>query len=169
MKEYISERKTIVIFAVVIMAITMIPYLLGYSNQGEELRYTGFVIGVEDGNSYIAKMRSGTEGNWLFRSPHSAEDQKGAIAYLPYILLGKLASSPASHEQLVALYHIARLFFGILAILASYDFISIYISSPSHRFRALFLVILGGGLGWVLVLINQKGFLGFFAAGIHIS
>ena len=160
MKEYFSDRKTIIIFAVVVMAITMIPYLLGYSNQGEELRYTGFVIGVEDGNSYIAKMRSGAEGNWLFRSPHSAQDQKGAIAYLPYILLGKLASSPASHEQLVALYHIARLFFGILAILASYDFVSIYISPPSHRIRALVLIILGGGLGWVLVLINQKGFLG---------
>ena len=101
MKEYLTKRRGIIVFAVAVMAITMIPYLVGYAQQGEEWRYTGFVIGVEDGNSYIAKMLSGASGNWLFRSPHSAAEQQGVIAYLPYLILGKLASGPAQHDQMV--------------------------------------------------------------------
>ena len=160
MKRYLSKRKGIVIFAVILMLITTIPYVIGYSKEGSDWRFTGFVIGVEDGNSYLAKMLSGSEGNWLFRSPHSAEEQDGVVAYLPYLLLGKLASGESRHQQLVALYHSARIIFGILSILATYDFIKIFITKKDQRWRALILVILGGGLGWVLVAISQKGFLG---------
>lgn len=160
MKEYFAKRRKIIIFAAAIMAITMIPYLVGFAQQGDEWRYTGFVIGVEDGNSYIAKMLSGASGNWLFRSPHSAVEQKGVIAYLPYIFLGKLASGTAQHEQMVVLYHLARLVFGFFAILATYDFVSIYIKKSNLRWWALVLISLGGGLGWILVAISQKDFFG---------
>lgn len=160
MMEYFSKRQKIIVFAIVVMAITMIPYIVGYAQQGEEWRYTGFVIGVEDGNSYLAKMLSGASGNWLFRSPHSAMEQQGVVAYLPYILLGKLTSAPAQHDQLVVIYHLARFVFGFLAILATYDFISIYINRENLRWWALGLISLGGGLGWILVTISQKDFLG---------
>ena len=160
MKDYLTKRRRVIVFALAVMAITMIPYIVGFAQQGDEWRYTGFVIGVEDGNSYIAKMLSGASGNWLFRSPHSAVEQHGVIAYLPYIILGKLASGPAQHEQMVALYHLARFVFGFFAILATYDFISIYIKKSNLRWWALVLITLGGGLGWVLVSISQKGYFG---------
>ena len=160
MKEYFSIRRKVIVFAAAVMAITMIPYLVGFAQQGDEWRYTGFVIGVEDGNSYIAKMLSGASGNWLFRSPHSAVEQRGVIAYLPYIVLGKLASGPAQHEQMVVLYHLARVVSGFFAILATYDFVSIYIKKSNLRWWALVLISLGGGLGWILVAFNQKDFFG---------
>jgi len=160
MIEYCSKRRNIIIFAVVVMALTMVPYLVGYAQQGEEWRYTGFVIGVEDGNSYVAKMLSGSYGSWLFRSPHSAVEQNGVIAYLPYILLGKLASGPAQHDQLIVLYHLARFVFGSFAILATYDFAAIFIKQENLRWWALVFITLGGGLGWILVSISQKGYLG---------
>jgi hypothetical protein len=160
MTEYIGKRRKVIIFAAAVMAITMIPYLLGYMNQGEGWRFSGFVIGVEDGNSYLAKMLSGSTGSWLFRSPHSAVEQNGVIAYLPYILLGKLASGSAQHEQLVVLYHLARFVFGALAILATYDFAAVYIKSENLRWWVLVFITFGGGLGWILVSINQKGYLG---------
>jgi len=81
------------------MGVTMLPYLLGYASQGDAWRFTGFVFGVEDGNSYIAKMLSGSAGAWLFRTPYTPEAQRGVLAFLPYILLGKLASPPGLHEQ----------------------------------------------------------------------
>ena len=70
------------------MILTMIPYIVGYSTQGEGWRFTGFVIGVEDGNSYLTKMLSGADGDWLFRTPYSIEHQKGFLAFISYILLG---------------------------------------------------------------------------------
>lgn len=160
MIDYLIQRRRVIVFAIVVMAITMIPYLVGFAQQGEEWRFTGFVIGVEDGNSYIAKMLSGATGSWLFRSPHSAAEQQGVIAYLPYILLGKLSSAPAQHDQLVVIYHLARFIFGFMAILATYDFISIFIKRENLKGWALALITLGGGLGWILVVISQKGIFG---------
>ncbi len=138
----------------------MIPYIVGYSTQGEEWRFTGFVIGVEDGNSYIAKMLAGSNGAWLFRTPYSAEHQRGFLAFIPYILLGKLSSQPAQHDQLAALYHWFRYFSGILAIVAGFDFISLFIKEEKWKWWAITILVFGGGCGWILVILEQKNFLG---------
>lgn len=158
--DYINKRRKIIIFAAAIMALTMVPYIVGYATQGEEWRYTGFVIALEDGNSYIAKMLSGASGKWLFRSPHSAVEQNGVVAYLPYLLLGKLAGGSARHDQLVVIYHLARFLFGGFAIIATYDFVAVFIKNENLRWWALTLITLGGGLGWILVAASQKDFLG---------
>jgi hypothetical protein len=101
-------------------------YLVGYASQGTEWRYSGFVFGVEDGNSYLAKMLSGSAGAWLFRTPYTAEEQRGVLAFLPYFLLGKLAGPPGLQVQLAVLFHLFRLAAGILAILATYDFLAYF-------------------------------------------
>ena len=81
------ERRWVLAFAIILMVITTLPYILGYARAGGDWEFTGFVFGVEDGNSYIAKMLSGASGNWLFFSPYTAYPQHGVIAFLPYILL----------------------------------------------------------------------------------
>ena len=142
------------------MALTIVPYLVGYGSQDGVWRYTGFIIGVEDGNSYIAKMLFGATGEWIFRTPYSAVQQKGVLAFFPYLLIGKLSSQPAQHEQLVALFHWFRVLSGVLAILAGYDFISLFINDKKWKWWALVVYTLGGGGGWVLVILEQKNFLG---------
>lgn len=137
------------------MAVTTIPYLIGYASQGDEWQFTGFVFGVTDGNSYIAKMLSGANGDWLFRTPYTPYPQQGVLAFLPYLLLGKISAPPGQHLQLVSLFHIFRYSAGVLAILATYDFLSIFLKSTSVRRWGLAIAILGGGLGWVLVLIGR--------------
>ena len=160
MKNYLLERKKIILIGLLVMLATSIPYLIGYANQGESWHFTGFVIGVEDGNSYIAKMLTGAEGNWLFRSPYSAEPQSGVVAFFPYLILGKLTAGAAQHEQLVVLYHFYRITAGVLVALASYDFVSIFIKRESHRLWALFGILLGGGFGWVITIAGLKHYLG---------
>ncbi len=148
------------VFAVTVMLITLLPYLVGYAVQGADWRFTGFMIGVEDGNSYIAKMLSSSAGAWLFRTPYTAYPQRGVLTYIPYFLLGKLAAAPGLHDQLVALYQIFRLVGGYLAILATYDFIAYFIRKVALRRFGLALAVLGGGLGWVLLLAGKDGWLG---------
>ncbi|HHN93967.1 MAG TPA: hypothetical protein ENK17_04300, partial [Anaerolineae bacterium] len=41
----------------VILLLTSLPYLYGLLLSSPEAQFGGFVIGVEDGNSYLAKMR----------------------------------------------------------------------------------------------------------------
>jgi hypothetical protein len=154
------ERRWIVVFAAVVLLITSIPYLLGFTFQDGQNIFSGFVIGVEDGNSYIAKMHAGSAGAWLFRTPYTAFPQNGALMFLPYLLLGKLAAAPDIHVQLVVLFHIFRLFAGFLAILATYDFLAFFLQDVRTRRFGLVLVILGGGLGWILMLLGQQNWLG---------
>ncbi len=146
-----QERKWVAVFAIAVMLVSLLPYLLGYTMQGADWRFTGFLIGVEDGNSYIAKMLSGSAGAWLFRTPYTAYPQRGVFLFIPYILLGKLAASPGLHDQLVAIYQLFRLVSGTLAILATYDFIAFFIRKISLRRLGVALAVLGGGLGWLML------------------
>ena len=155
-----AERRWVFYFAVLVLLLTLLPYLIGFAVQGPDYRFTGFLIGVEDGNSYIAKMLAGSDGAWLFRTPYTPSPQQGVVMFLPYLLLGKLASSPGLHLQLVALYHLFRLAAGFLMIQASYDFLAFFVQDIRLRRFGLALVILGGGLGWILVLIGKDWWLG---------
>ena len=154
------EKKWILIFAAAVAVITTIPYCVASARSGSGYVFTGFLFGLEDGNSYIAKMLSGAGGAWLFRSPYTAYPQNGILAFFPYLLLGKLAAPPAEHEQLVALFQIFRLAALSLDIYATYFFIARFIRRPGLRKLGTFFAVLGGGLGWLLVLAGQSNWLG---------
>ncbi|OGO17075.1 MAG: hypothetical protein A2Z14_09245 [Chloroflexi bacterium RBG_16_48_8] len=155
-----SEFHWILFYAAILAFVTTLPYLIGYFAESEEWRFTGFVFGVEDGNSYIAKMLLGSEGAWLFRTPYSSMEQSGIIAFLPYILLGKLASGPGMHEQLVGLYHLFRVLVTPFAVYATYQFASLFIKEAQWRKWATVLSTAGGGLGWLMVMLGKGFFFG---------
>lgn len=149
-----AENRWVTGFSILVLLITSLPVLIGFFAQGETFLFTGFVVGVEDGNSYIAKMLSGSEGAWLFRTPYTISQQKGTFLFLPYILLGKLVAPPGSHEQLVVIYHLFRILAGYLAIKKTYDFIAYFVPSINLRRLGLVLCILGGGVGWIFSLLG---------------
>jgi hypothetical protein len=155
-----SERHWVLKLALVLVVFTLLPYLLAYALEGESWRFTGFLIAVEDGNSYIAKMLGGTYGAWLFRTPYTTIAQRGIFLYPIYLLLGKLASPPGVHEQLVALFHLFRILAVLLMTLATYDFIACFVRSVKTRRLATLLGLLGGGLGWVLTVLGHSEWLG---------
>jgi len=142
-------------YSVLLAALTSLPYLVAISTHGEAWAFTGSVIAVEDGNSYIAKMRLGASGDWLFRTPYSSRPPQGLPAFLPYLLLGKLAGTRPSHAALLVLYHALRLAAIPLAVAATYRFHALWVASEAWRRWGTLLATLGGGLGWVLLLIGQ--------------
>jgi hypothetical protein len=154
------ERRWPFFFAIGVMLITCLPYLLAYSRQGMEWSFSGFLFAAEDGNSYLANMQSGSAGDWMWRSPYTTYPQNGAIVFVFYLLLGKLALSPAPHTELVLLYHLLRVVSGVLAILATYDFLSLFLKEVRYRRLGTALVTLGGGLGWVILVFGKTAWLG---------
>lgn len=146
-----AEKKWLLLFSLLVMGLTTIPYVLGFALQGEEWRYTGFVFGVEDGNSYIAKMLSGAYGAWLFRTPYTALPQNGLFAFFLYLLLGKISLSGMRHTSLVVLFHSFRWIGGFLMIRATYDFAAIYLEDIKYRKVATSIATVGGGFGWLAI------------------
>lgn len=150
------EKHWVLGFALVVMGITTLPYLFAYGFQEESWRFSGHLLGVEDGNSYIANMLSGSNGDFLFKTRYSTLPQNGVLIFLPYILLGKLAAPPGMHEQLTFLFHAFRIGAGILAILATYDFIAYFVREVWLRRFGIGLAVVGGGLGWILLLWEES-------------
>ena len=139
-------------FAALVMAVTTLPYLVGVASQTSDWRFGGFVLGVEDGNSYIAKMGQGARGAWLFTLPYSSEPQRGVPLFEFHLLLGKLAGP--GHDALVLVYHLARVVMGMALLLISYRFLAEFLPDVRQRRLGLALVAVGGGLGWLLALFG---------------
>lgn len=160
------EWQRVSVFAAVLMLLTLLPYLVGWLSAGSGWEYGGFVFGADDGYSYLAKMRLGARGDWLFTLRYTAEPHDGALLFFPYILLGKLAAlfvasdSPALPTALALTFHAARLVFGTALILVSYRFVAEFLRGPASRMLALVLISLGGGFGWLLGILGQGDLLG---------
>jgi hypothetical protein len=155
-----AEKAWCLAVSAVLVLVTTLPFLLAYERQGTDLQFTGSLLAVEDGNSYIAKMRRGAEGDWLFRSPYTAQEQAGVPAFLAYLLLGKLVGGRASHVQLVALLHLARILAIPIVVYATYKFISRFVREVRWRKWATIVGVAGGGLGWLVFLSGSPSWLG---------
>ena len=158
-----GERRAVWAFALVVMTLTSIPYLIGWVAQGNEWVFTGFLTLVDDGNSYLAKMRIGATGGWLFHLFYTSEPHMAAPFLLPYILLGKLAAPLGALIGLpVALrlgFHLARFVFGAVLIVTTHRFIAGYIRQGRFRWFALIAITVGGGLGWLLLPFADDGWI----------
>jgi len=158
-----SEWRFVLIGSLVVLAISSVPYALGALLATDERVFGGMVYGVEDGYSYLAKMRQGAEGAWLFHIPYTAEPHPGTIIYLLYLLLGKVAALlpwGSLTTRLVCVSHTARVAFGLLLLLTIYRFLAVFTGRIAVRRLAWLMTAFGGGLGWLLVLIGQPGWLG---------
>ncbi len=155
-----AERRWCLAYAFLLIILTTIPIWIAFKAAGGEWSFTGFLLAVEDGNSYIAKMNLGAAGAWLFRSPYTAMPQQGVLAFLPFLLLGKLALGPEKHLQLVLLYQFFRIAAIPLLVLATYNLASLISTSTSVRRWATILGTVGGGLGWILTLTGSGEWLG---------
>jgi len=153
-----GDRRWLAGFILVVLFVTSIPYLVGFSRENHSWVYSGFVFGVEDGNKYLATMLDGSSGEWLYKSPFTAYPQDGVLAFLPYLLLGKLIAAPAVHEQAAALFHAYRWLAVSIDVIFTYLFITLFIKPSFWRRFTLVLATLGGGLGWVLVGLGQVWF-----------
>ncbi len=147
-----AEWLWVLAWSAVILLLTSLPYLYGALLSTPESQFGGFIFGVEDGNSYLAKMRLGATGAWQFHLFYTSEPHAGAYLFLFHLLLGKLARfaglSPAPA------YHLARLICGLFLLVTVYRFIAFFTAVRQVRRLAFWLVALGSGLGWLVLLLG---------------
>lgn len=153
-----SEWRWSGLWALVIMLITSLPYMYGLAASTPQQRFSGFILGVEDGNSYLAKMRMGGEGGWLSYLAYTPEPHPGAFVFTFHVLLGKIAGLLDLPAILV--YHLARVIFGVGLLLTVYYFIAYFVEEVARRRFAFLLAALGGGLGWLIILMGLTPELG---------
>ncbi len=124
-----------------------LPYFYGILISDPIHYFSGFIIGLEDGHSYLAKMQQGRSGYWLFRLVYTPEPHQGALFFIYYILLGKLAGLSGFSNLII--FHLSKFFTIPFALLAFYRFTAYF--TPTIKIRKVAFLIFGfsGGLGWL--------------------
>src|SRR3990172_2572580 len=79
------------LIALAAVALTWVPYGLGYQLARPDTEFTGVLMNPEDSQSYFAKMLQGYDGNWLYTIPFTTEDHAPAFVGGFYLALGHLA------------------------------------------------------------------------------
>jgi len=125
------EWRWVIVWIVVALIVTSVPYVIGWSRSTPDKVFGGFVIAIEDGYSYLAKMNEGAHGAWLFHLVYTSEPHAGTLIYIHYLLLGKIAALVGL--PLIAVYHLARLIFDALLLLITYRFIAMFSGSRAVR------------------------------------
>ncbi len=132
---------------------SLIPYLLAGRLAGDGRVFAGFLLNPTDGFSYLAKMRQGAAGSWMFHLPYAREPGDGAFLFTHYLFLGHLArwlGLPLLH-----LFHAARLAGSVAMHLAAFWLFSRVLTEPKARWLAYGWTLVGSGLGWMALPLGR--------------
>jgi len=153
-----KEWRRVLGWSAVILLVTSLPYVYGTLISTPASQFGGFVIGVEDSNSYLAKMRLGAAGGWRFHLFYTSEPHDGAYLYLFHLLLGKIAQ--LSGLSFILVYHLARIVCGFFLLATVYRFAAFFTDRTPVRQLAFWLVGVGSGLGWLVTALGLLDRLG---------
>jgi len=145
-------------WSLVLAALTSLPYVVGALASTPDRQFSGLVYNVLDCNSYIAKMRQGARGEWLFTLPYTSEQHRGAFVYPFYLILGKLAA--LTGLSLVLVYHLARLVSIPVLLVSVYAFLARMTPWRAIRRITFLLIAFASGLGWLFTLLGRSTFAG---------
>ncbi len=143
------RQKTFIIILVISIGLSVLPYIIAALAAGDGHVFEGFLLNPIDGNSYLANMRLGWDGNWIFTLPYTANPGNGGYLFLFYIALGHLAR--LVNLPLIIVFHLARVIASIFLIFTLNIFCEYcFKDNPKWINRSFAWICLGAGLGWLL-------------------
>jgi len=145
------------VLAAVVAIISLLPYLLAYLWTPPGHHFAGFFFIADDATTYLAKMRQGADGSWLWNDPYTSEPHGGVFLFSFYLLFGHLAA--LLHLPLIAAYHLARIS-GAIALVLAADQLCRRVLPAELRRLALLLVVLGAGAGFLAQALGNPSVLG---------
>jgi hypothetical protein len=135
------------LFALIVMALTCLPYVYGLLSKPSGDYYSGLLTNPDEHNVYLAYMKETSEGRLFLIDPFTSEPQAGRVFNLLFLLLG--FKSRATGLALPAVYQATRLISGWLLLMAIYCLAAQLLPRLFDRRLALVLAALASGLGWL--------------------
>lgn len=145
------------VFGAILASLSLLPYLLAYLWTPPGHHFAGFFFIADDATTYLAKMRQGAEGSWLWNDPYTSEPHGGVFLFGFYLLFGHLGG--LLHLPMIATYHLARISGGIALVIAADRLCRRLLKPDLHRL-ALVLIILGSGLGFLAQAFGNPSIFG---------
>lgn len=140
-----------------ILFLSCLPYFGAGQLAPTGWQFGGLLVNPQDGYTYLAKMRQGADGSWLFHMTYTAEPHPGVFIFVFYLGLGHVAA--LTGLPLIWLFHLARLLAGFGLLMAAFRFIR---RLTDQWQIAFILLVSSSGLGWLGAI------LGFFPIDLWV-
>lgn len=153
-----KEWRWVIIFSGLLVTLSLLPYVYAFSDSAPSgTQFMGILYNPLDGATYLAKMRQGEVGSWLFTLAYTPEVHEGAFINVFYLALGHLAR--LLEIPSLMLYHVARVVTGFMMFISIYHLGSTIWTRIRPRRLFFGMLAVGSGLGWLL-LITTRDFIG---------
>jgi hypothetical protein len=154
-----KEVRLASLIAILVVAVTFLPYVLGYLLAPPGWEFGGVVMNFEDAHGYLAKMNQGAAGRLTYQIPFTSEDHEGAFIGGFFLALGWICA--LTGLPVIWMWHLSRVVFGFLLLLLAYLFAAFFLSDRKQRLVCYLLVCLSAGFGWIVLLTGRYAILGF--------
>lgn len=139
------EHLWVVLISLGVVAFAGVPYIVGYAIAPEGYHYLGFGYDFDDICAYLSWMRQAADGHFFLQNLFTTEPQTGHGFNLLFLVLGLFVR--VTHLSLTAVFHLARMVFGFLLLLAAHKFSGTWLKDSRSRILAVLMVGLSAGFG----------------------
>lgn len=134
---------------VIALLVTLGPYLIAWLATPPGKFFVGTLANHNDHSAYLAAMRQGAEGRWLYRFNFSPEVWQPALILPAYMLAGRLLGwLGIGYPLLLNLLRLAAVLFTLFAILVWVR--NILPGNKRYQLTAWLLIVFGEGLSWLV-------------------
>jgi len=134
-----------------VLILTLLPYLFGYASAPPDQKFMGLMMNVPDHGQYLSWYK-GFQTSLLVPNRMTPEPNEPIFFNLLWFSLGRIGTLTGWDYAFV--YQLFRLAAGAVFMFVLYFFCRQTMNDPRWRRTAFALIGLGGGLGWVLVLLK---------------
>ena len=145
--------RIVFVLAAVLSILTLLPYAYAHLTEPAGHTFMGFFFLGDDANTYLAKMREGWEGSWVWTNRYTTESSPPVYFFLWWIALGQLAA--LLHLPLLLMFHLAGVVGAFLLLYASWIFIQHFVEGRGARKFAIIFLATGLGMGYVLQALGK--------------
>ncbi|MBU1130894.1 hypothetical protein KJ840_02065 [Patescibacteria group bacterium] len=163
----IKKRKFIISIIVLVLIITLLPYI-GVYNSNKDYYTGGTLVGAADKMVYLSQIEEARQGYFFIHNLYTSEPQAGYFSPL-WASLGWF--SGITKLPPLFTYHLFRVIFGFIFLYLLYLFVSKIFLKETWRKIAFVTLAISSGFGFFTFFINYilKNPNGYFGADIWYS
>lgn len=157
MKDTSLSIRQITVWLILGLALVSLPYLWVAYTTPPGQTFTSTLINADDTSVYLSAIRQGQEGSWLFHFQFSPEQIEPKLMYILYLLAGHLSAWVGGSA--IAWFHGLRLLFAATTMLSVLAWVRVALPHQARQqMTAWFLIIFGGGFGWLAAIVTEINF-----------
>jgi hypothetical protein len=149
----VTRREWLFVFAsaLVVLAITSLPYLYGYWSAPPDKQFMGIVYNVPDHIQYFSWFREFSKADL---AANKLTPEPNAPVFFNLLWWGMARIDGALGIGYAGMYQALRWVATILFLLLVYRMLSWFFADRLRRTTAFLLLLFGAGFGWVLIVMK---------------